>query len=161
MEVYVLVQVRKSFATVFCSVLSLVAAVGLLALSCITPMMAPLAIVFGLLWYFLMFRANKEYEYSYFDGEARFARVMNKSRRKALGSYSMDEIVMIAPSGDRSVSKYEGDHSIKVCDYTSHMKRPYYVMVAQKGGNLTLIKFEPDEQYLDAVAFKFRQKVVR
>lgn len=162
MEIYVLVPVRKSFATVFMSVLSLVLALVLALLTCMGVLVfGPVAVALVVLWYYLMFRANKEFEYSYFDGEARFARVMNKSRRKALGSCNMDEVIMIAPAGDRSVYKYEEDKSLKVKDYTSHMKKPYYVMVVQKGGNISLIKFEPDEKYLDSVEQKYKQKVVR
>ena len=34
---------------------------------------------------------------------------MNKSRRKRLAVYSMDEVSQIAPAGDRSVYRYETD----------------------------------------------------
>ena len=163
LEVYVLVPVRKSFATIFLSVLSLVLALVLLLFTCMAgTLFGPLAVVFAALWYYLMFRAYKEYEYSYFDGEVRFAKVMNKSRRKAITSYIMEEVVMIAPAGYRSIYKYEQDKSLKVKDFTSHNKfKPDYVMVIQKGGETSLIKFEPDEQYLDAVEFKYKQKVIR
>lgn len=163
LEVYVLVPVRKSFATIFMSVLSLVLALVLLLFTCVGGWtLGPFAVAFVALWYYLMFRVYKEFEYSYFDGEVRFAKVMNKSRRKAIVSYIMEEVVMIAPAGDRSIYKYEEDKSLKVKDFTSHNKlKPYYVMVIQKGGDTSLIKFEPDEKYLDAVEFKYKQKVVR
>ena len=161
-EVYVLVPVRKSFATVFAAVFSMVLAILCLLLSCVTMFMLPFVLVFGGLWYFLTFCSFKEFEYSYFDGEVRFAKIMNKSRRKRLAVYSMDEVSQIAPAGDRSVYRYETDHTVKVLDYTSQVKdQPYYEMVIQKEGDTYLIKFEPDDKYLDAVQVKYAQKVIR
>ena len=161
-EVYVLVPVRKSFATVFAAVFSMVLAILCLLLSCVTMFMLPFVLVFGGLWYFLTFCSFKEFEYSYFDGEVRFAKIMNKSRRKRIGVYTMEDVVQIAPAGDRSVYKYENDSSLKVKDYTSKVKgRPSYDMVIQKDGGMLLIKFEPDDKYLDAVEVKYKQKVIR
>ena len=66
-----------------------------------------------------------------------------------------------APAGDRSVSQYERE-GVKVIDYTSHDKdTAYYDMVLKKEGETLLIKFEPDDKYLEAVEFKYRQKVIR
>ena len=51
---------------------------------------------------------------------------------------------------------------LKVLDYTSQVKdQPYYEMVIQKEGDTYLIKFEPDDKYLDAVQVKYAQKVIR
>lgn len=43
-------------------------------------------IAFALVWYFQAFRSDIEYEYTYYDGELRFARIKAKSKRKAIGS---------------------------------------------------------------------------
>lgn len=162
-EVFVLVPVRKPFWVTFASVISLFLGIGSLLLACGSMIFSILFVVFGLLWYFLTFQAYMEYEYSYFDGEVRFARVMNKSRRKTLEVYNMNDVVTIAPAGDRSVYNYENDKSIKVKDYTSHKKGvPCYDLVIKKdSGSTLLIKYEPDDEYLDAVQVKYAQKVVR
>lgn len=162
LEVYVLVPVRKSFLTVFLGVLSLVLGIFSLLLSCMSMVFLSLVVVFGGLWYFFTFCMSKEYEYSYFDGEVRFARVMNKSRRKSLGCISMENVIQIAPEGDRSVSPYENDKTIKVKDYSSRRKGALcYEMIFQKNSDTRLIKFEPDDKYLDAVEKKYAQKLVR
>lgn len=161
MEIYVLVPVRRSFATVFLAVLSLVLTLLSILMSCVNMVFVPLVLVFGGLWYWLTFQSNKEFEYSYFDGDARFAKVMNKSRRKALGSYTMDEVLWIAPAGNDVVRRFEEDNTVKVKDYTSHLTSDYYDMVIQRGGDTILVKFEPDDKYLDAVEIKYRQKLVR
>lgn len=163
MEVYVLVPVRKKASQKVLGVIMLVLMILCLLCTCLgTAIMFPLAVVCGLVWYFLMNGSSKEFEYSYFDGEVRFARVMNKSRRKSIGTYMMDEVMQIAPAGDRSVSHYENDSSVKVFDYTSHdPQTSYYEMLLQKEGDTILIKFEPDDKYLSAVEVKYRSKVIR
>lgn len=162
LEVYVLVPVRKSFLTVFVGILSLILAVFSLLLSCASLAFLPFVCVFGGLWYFFFFRSYKEYEYSFFEGEVRFAKVMNKSRRKSIGTYTMDDVVIIAPAGDRSVYQYENDNSVVVKDYSSHVKGDsYYDMILHKEGKTILIKFKPDNKYLDAVEVKYNQKVIR
>lgn len=161
LEVYVLVPVRRSMAKTFLGIFTLVLGIACFVLSCFSFLFVIPMLILGGLGILLTFYSKKEYEYSYFDGEARFAKVMNKSRRKALGVYSMDEVIQIAPAGDRSVYKYENDSNVKVKDYSSGTEAPCFDMIVNKDGAMTLIKFEPDEKYLDAVAVKYAQKLVR
>ena len=161
-EIYVLVPVKKSAGLTAAAVLVMALAVIFLLLTCVQPISLLIGIVFAVLWYFLTFRSYKEYEYSYFDGELRFAKIMNKTRRKQVGSYSMEDVIMIAPAGDRSIYRYEGDNQVRVKDYSSHKKEhAVYDAVIQQAGNTTLIKFEPDSDCLDAIEVKYKQKVTR
>ena len=161
-EIYVLVPVEKSKLHAVAKIATLLLAVFFFLLTCLQPIWFTVGFVFALLWYLLTFRSNKEYEYSYFDGEIRFAKIMNKSRRKGLGVYSMEEVVQIAPTGDRSVYRYETDKTVKVKNYTSNIPgNKTYDMIVNKDGAVSLIKFEPDEKYLDAVMVKYAQKVIR
>lgn len=163
LEVYVLVSRKKSMVIRLLAYLMLALTIGFLAFSCVgISAMLIFAVVTGGLFYYFQFASNKEFEYSYFDGECRFAKVMNKSRRKSLGIYSMDEVTQLAPAGDRCVYKYENDRSVKVLDYTSGVEgTSYYDMIINNSNGVTLIKFEPDEEYLNAVCMKYGQKVVR
>jgi hypothetical protein len=161
-EVYVLVECNKSIARRLLAYFFFVLTVALLLLGLGSLFVWPFIIIAGMLWYLFQFRSNREYEYSYFDGEVRFAKIMNKSRRKRLGVYSMDEVFLIAPSGDRSMYKYETDATIKKIDYTSGRKDvPCYEMVVKTETGVRLISFEPDDKYLDAVCFKYAHKVTR
>jgi translation initiation factor IF-1 len=161
-EVYVLVARKKSIGIQVLACLFLALGVAVLLLSCISPVFLVFAVAAFALWYLFQFRWNREFEYSYFDGEVRFARISNKSRRKRLKVFSMDEVVTIAPSEDRSVYRYENDNGMTIVDYTSGRKdEPYYVMVHQTGEATEVIRFEPDEKYLDAVCVKYGQKVIR
>ena len=162
MEVFVLVEKKKSIIAMIGSWLCLCLAIVMLLFACAaSPLIIGVA-VFGALWYFLQFRSNIEYEYSYFDGEIRFAKIMNKSRRKNLKSFTIGDVVQIAPSGDRSVYSYENDRMVKVVDYTSHKSEvPYYDMVINSEGVTYLYKLELDDKYLDAVCMKNASKVIR
>jgi hypothetical protein len=162
MEIYVLVARSKSFAIRLLGNFFFAVTVALLLVSCMNVFFLPFAIITGFVWYLFQFRSNKEFEYSYFDGDVRFAKVMNKSRRKSLGSYTMEEVLMIAPAGDRSMYKYENDATVHKLDYTSGNKgTPYYEMVIKDENSVKLVQFEPDDSYLDAVCIKYSQKVVR
>lgn len=92
MEVYVLVPVRKTVVAKVVGTLMLVLAVVSLLAACLTSgITLPVALVCGIVWFVLMGN-SKEFEYSYFDGEVRFAKVLNKNRRKSLGGYPMDDV---------------------------------------------------------------------
>ena len=81
MEVFTLIARKKNVALVFVSYLLVaLAAISLLTI-CIG--FAPgilFAVVFGLIAYLMIMAQNTEFEYSYFDGELRFAKIKNKSR---------------------------------------------------------------------------------
>jgi hypothetical protein len=162
MEVYVLVPVRRSILTLMLSSLCLAFAIILMLLACNIPIAVYVAVLLVVAWYFLAFRTYKEYEYSYFDREVRLAQIRNKSRRKSLGTYSMEDVVVIAPAGDHSVARFEKDAGVKIKDFTSHKSgTPYYEMVIQQEGQTLLFKLELDEDYLQAVEKQYRQKVIR
>lgn len=162
LEVYVLVEKKRSVLLnvleLFLWVLTvLFGALALLGAS----ILIWLALFLGVAAYFIHTR-RYEYEYSYFDGDVRFAKIINKSSRKRLGIYNIEEILVIAPIEDRSMYQYVNDSQVKHVDYTSRNKdAKIYGMVAKTANGLTLIHFEPDEKYLDAVCVKYRQKVIR
>lgn len=108
------------------------------------------AVVFGLIAYLMIMAQNTEFEYSYFDGEMRFAKIKNKSRRKRLGIYSMESVAAIAPAGDRSVYNYENGNEIKKIDYTSGQKDvPYYDIVIKSPDENVFIKAELDDKFTE------------
>ena len=163
MEVFTLIARKKNVALVFVSYLLVaLAAISLLTI-CIG--FAPgilFAVVFGLIAYLMIMAQNTEFEYSYFDGELRFAKIKNKSRRKRLGIYSMESVAAIAPAGDRSVYNYENGKELKEIDYTSGQKDvPYYDIVIKSPEENVLIKAELDDKFLTEVEKKYRSKVKR
>lgn len=162
LEVYVLVERNKPLLLKICGFALLVTGVISLLFTAIGLFVfLPVAVVGILLGAFLHTR-NYEYEYSYFDGDVKFAKIINKSRRKNLKGYVMNDVITIAPITDRSVYQYINNPNIKKKDYTSKKGNAnVYVMVAKVTEGIEVIKFEPDEKYLDAVCVKYKQKVVR
>ena len=53
-------------------------------------------IIFGVIWYLFAFRSEVEYEYTYYDGDLRFAKIRNKAKRKKIAYLSMDDVLTIA-----------------------------------------------------------------
>ena len=163
MEVFTLIARKKNVALVFVSYLLVaLAAISLLTI-CIG--FAPgilFAVVFGLIAYLMIMAQNTEFEYSYFDGELRFARIKNKSRRKRLGIYSMESVAAIAPAGDRSVYKYENDKNLAYKNLTSgDPEAKVYELIAKGEKGLVRYEFEPDDEMLNEVMIKYPRSVVR
>ena len=162
MEVYVLVPKKKNILIHICGLASLITGILSLFFTAIGLFVfLPVAVAGIILGVFLRSR-NYEYEYSYFDGDFRFAKIINKSRRKNLKGYKIDDVLAIAPIEDRSVYQYLHNSSNKIKDYTSGKKdAKVYALVAKVPEGLEVVKYEPDEKYLDSVCVKYRQKVVR
>ena len=113
-------------------------------------------IAFALVWYFQAFRSDIEYEYTYYDGELRFARIKAKSKRKAIGSVQMDDVLGFAPRGDRSVYKYENDKNLAYKNLTSgDPEAKVYELIAKGEKGLVRYEFEPDYGKISA----FRGKI--
>lgn len=135
----------------------------LLVLAMLLPFVFAIPAVLGaVLWYFLSFRSDIEYEYTYYDGELRFARIKAKSRRKNLGTVQMEDVLAFAPKGDRSVYKYENDRSLGYKNYTSG--RPdakVYELICKGEKGVNRYEIEPDEEMLDAICVKYARVVVK
>lgn len=161
-EVYVLVEKKKSvFLTIFSVFFYVMGGISFLALFLGMDLLLIPAILGFLLGWFLQTR-NYEYEYSYFDGDVRFAKIINKANRKKLPGYKMSEVLAIAPSGDASVAQYENDSKAKIRRLQSgYPDRKLYVMAAKGQNGPELVYFEPDDKYLDAVCIKYGYKVRR
>ena len=161
-EVYVLIERRKSMVKTFIAWLCLCLAIACIVLACSMYSFFVIGVVLAALWYWIFFKSGLEYEYSYFDGDLRFAKVIGKSRRKALGEYSIDDVVQIAPAGDRSVYKYENDKNLAYKDLTSgDSDAKVYELIAKGEKGLVRYEFEPDDEMLDEVMVKYPRSVVR
>ena len=159
-EVYVLVAKKKSdivrFMTIFCFMLG---GISMLATLIGLYIFLPLAVIGLLIGYFLHNR-NYEYEYSFFDDEIRFAKIINKSRRKQLPGYRMAEVVAIAPKGDTRVANYESDSRANIRNLTSGYKHAkIYTIAVKTTDGVEIVYFEPDEAYLTEIRKRFGFKV--
>lgn len=162
MEVYVLVSKEKSlFIKTTTLAFWVIAAMTTLYVVMGYIIFFPMAVLAWVIAIFLKTR-NYEYEYSYYDGELRFARITNKKRRKELDGYMMEEVITIAPAEDISIYQYLNDKSAKLRDLTTgRQDAKVYVAVVKNANGMELVTYEPDEKYLNEVCIKYGHKVKR
>lgn len=120
----------------------------------------PAVIVTGL-WAWRNFYYYIEYEYTYYETDVHIAKIINKAKRKNLADLNMDEVITIAPRGDRSVYRYENDKSTKYKDYTSGDKSAkVYELIYKTSDGICRYEFEPDEEMLQAMKIKYPHTVI-
>lgn len=162
MEVYVLVAKEKSlFVKTTALALFVTAAMSTLYVVMGYVAFFPMALMAWVIAFSLRNR-YVEYEYSYFDGELRFAKIINMKKRKELKTYTMDEVVGFAPIDDVSVHSYVNDKNAKAVNLTTGSPTAkVYVAVVKNAEGIELVKFEPDEKYINEVCVKYGYKVKR
>ena len=159
-EVYVLVEKKQSMGFKVARIAVLILAIASLIINFAIPLFLIVPLILFLVWGVMQFLSYREFEYSYYDGTLRFTKIRNKSSRKALMEVSMENVLVIAPKGDRSLMSYH-QNGATVKNYTSHdSEANYYEVVVNTENGTTCIMIEPDEKFLEAVCIKYRQKVV-
>lgn len=75
------------------------------------------AIITGVGAYFAYYNADVEYEYLYLDRELVIDKVMAKSKRKRLATYSVERIEALAPIHSYHLDNYK-NREVKVLDFS-------------------------------------------
>ncbi len=120
------------------------------------------AVLFAAIWYFQTFLSEIEFEYTYYDGDLRFAKIRAKRRRKSIAQIEMDDVILIAPKGDRSVTKYENDSNVPCKSLTSKaVDAKVYDLICKADKGISRYEFEPDEDMLNAIMIKYPRVVIR
>lgn len=125
-EAYVecLVQAKQStlakVGRVVLIVLTVIFAIGAL----VSIWSGLLALVTGFGAYFLNMMTDLEFEYLYLDKELVIDKVMAKSRRKRVGSFSLDRMEILAPINSYHLDAYK-NREVKKLDYSiREVKQP-------------------------------------
>jgi len=114
------------------------------------------------LWVWQNYYSNVEYEYTYYDGDLNIAKIKNKAKRKHIVRVNMEDVLTIAPKGDRSVYKYETDNIYKYRDLSSgNTSAKVYELIFKGEKGMCRYEFEPDEEMLDAIRIKYPRSVVK
>lgn len=117
-----------------------------------------LAVVTGVGAYFATMNASTEYEYLYLDKEIGVDKVMAKSRRKKVGTYSVEKMEIFAPLNSHRLDSYR-NRDTKTLDYSSGIAAQperRYMMVCNGGEKVIL---EPNEAMIKAVQSVAPRKV--
>lgn len=144
-------------------VLFVIACILLLLSTFVSPLLFFLpAILVMVLWVWQGFFSNVEFEYTYFDGDLRFAKIKNKAKRKKIADINMEDVVILAPKGDRGVYKYENDKNLKCINLTSgRADAKVYELIVKNEEGFMRIEFEPDEEMLNAMMVKYARIIVK
>lgn len=67
--------------------------------------------------YIFMTRVHREYEYAYTSGQLDIDVIYNRTRRKRIASYDLEQLVFLAPKGSAALDRYPKSAVEK--DYTS------------------------------------------
>lgn len=82
------------------------------------PIFLTVGLIFGLIAYYLILpNLDLEYEYLYVGGDIDIDKIMARRKRKRVGSYSKDNLEVMAPTGSDHVASYIKNAKVK--DYTS------------------------------------------
>ncbi len=109
-----------------------------------------LAIACGALGYFVGLNADVEYEYLYLDKEITIDKVMNKSRRKRIATYSLEKIEIMAPMNSHRLDSYRNRQFKEVDVSTGVVSQPEKRYVFYHDGQTKVI-FEPNEDFIKLV----------
>lgn len=91
---------------------------GLAAFAYGFPIFLIIAILFGVIAYFINGRSSVEYEYLYLDKEITIDKVMNKAKRKRVAVYEVDKMEIFAPINSHQLDSYK-HRTAKEIDYSS------------------------------------------
>ena len=116
------------------------------------------AIVAGVGAYFATMNASIEYEYLYVDKEVSIDKVLAKSRRKKAGTYSVEQMEILAPLNSHRLDSYK-NRDAKTVDFSSGIAAQperRYMMVCNGG---TRVILEPNEALIKAIQTVAPRKV--
>ena len=147
-EAYVecLVKAKTSMAAKFLKILLIAVAVicFLGMLIGITLAILP-ALLAGVGAYFVNLFTDLEYEYLYIDKELVVDKVMAKSRRKRVASYSLDHVEILAPIRSYHLDNYK-NRTAKVKDYSigEELKPDLRYVMFYEGGEKIILSPSPE-----------------
>ena len=120
-----------------------------------------LCIAAGIGYHFASLNANIEYEYQYCDREISVDKVLNKSSRKHVGTYSVEHIEAMAPSKSYHLDEFK-NKTYKVVDYSSKNKdaQPDPTYTIYYDGKEKIV-FEPTQEFVEAVRTVAPRKVFK
>ena len=157
MELMYTVPGKKSRGIMIAGIVLLVLTALCLVMGVLTmgnPLFLFLFLLFGLLWFFLIYRMEVVFDYSYWpeDGDFEVARITNKSSRKLILHTNLDEMYLLAPENDQAVLAYNHDSAFKYIDFSSGRKDvKCYLLFCQGRKSKVCLRFEPAERMVLAL----------
>ena len=127
----------------------------------ISPFFLILAVAAAVLAWFVITGMNLEYEYLYVNGDIDVDRIIAKQKRKKAGSYPLENLELIAPTGSYELDSYKGKN-VREIDYTSGdgQTKSYTAAYHQDDGTV-LVRLELDDDLIRDLRRAAPRKVSR
>lgn len=106
-----------------------------------------LAIVAGVAAYFVGWYCSVEYEYLYLDKEIVVDKILAQTRRKTVGTFSIDRMEIMAPVKSYHLDAYK-NRNVKVKDYSIGEERQPDLRYAIYYDGGAKIIFSPSEEFV-------------
>lgn len=153
-----LVKAKQSTAAKFFKIFLIVLTVFFAIVMFIFVPAMIVALITGAGAYFLNLFTDLEYEYLYLDKELTVDKVMAKSRRKRVATYSMDRIEILAPVKSYHLDNYK-NRNVKVKDYSvgEELQPDQRYVFFYEGGEKVIIS--PTEELVKAMKTVIPRKV--
>lgn len=146
-----LVKAKSSTIGKFCKIVLIMLTVvfGLLAIAGVIVAMIA-AVVTGVAAFFVNLNTDLEYEYLYLDKELVVDKVMAKSKRKRIGTFSLDRMEILAPIKSYRLDNYK-NRNVKAKDYSigEELQPDRRFVMFYEGGQKILLS--PTEELVKAM----------
>ena len=121
------------------------------------PLILILAVVLGVVDYFLIPRLSLEFEYLHVNDELDIDKIFSKSKRKKAASIDLNKMEVLAPLGSHQLDSYQNAKTIDFSANDSENK-PYAMIVAdEKEQKKYLVQL--DQRIFDNIKRRFPRKV--
>lgn len=110
------------------------------------PLLLFVALILGIVCYFVFPKIDLEYEYLFVNGEMDIDKIMGKAKRKRVGSFNLAEADLMAPVNSHRMDYYNNNQKMKVLDYSSgNPEHKRFAVITRVGDDTCKIIIEPSE----------------
>ena len=152
-------QTFKEKLTKF-GVITLVVILGLGGLI-LSPIFLIAAMILGFAaFYFILPSTDLEFEYLFVNGEMDIDKVMSKTKRKKVKSFSIKDAEIVASMKSHRLDHYKNNQKMKTLDFSSGDPEHYRLgVIARDGAEACMIIIEPDEKLANQIKYCAPSKV--
>ena len=105
-----------------------------------------------ILAYFCQQRIYIEYEYLYLDKTFSVDKITNKSKRKKIAEYSLENMEVLAPIGSHHLDSYDNRPGMKGLDFSSRQPDAnLYIMIVKNGSTLYKLMIECNDDLYNQI----------
>ena len=140
-------QKKNSAASLIRAALIAATAVFALGAFFMHPVFLLPALALGILCWFYSSRTDREYEYLYVNGDFDIDVIYNRQKRKRVGSYDVNSMIVFAPERSHELDPYRKKPGMTLKDYSSKegsSKVWCGVYSVDKGEEMVLLELEDD-----------------